>query len=79
MSSDTAFLSIDELGRRYRDRTLSPVEVTRLCLERVAEAEPRLNAIATVLTETALAAATTAERELGQGFDRGRCTACRSW
>ncbi len=71
MSSDIAFLSIDELGRRYRDRTLSPVEVTRLCLERVAEAEPRLNAIATVLTETALAAATTAERELGQGFDRG--------
>ena len=71
MTSDIAFLSIDELGRRYRDRTLSPVEVTRLCLARVAEAEPRLNAIATVLEEPALAAAAQAEQELGQGFDRG--------
>ena len=71
MTGDIAFLSIDELGRHYRDRTLSPVEVTRLCLARVAEAEPRLNAIATVLEEPALAAAAAAEQELGQGFDRG--------
>ena len=69
MSRDIAFLSIPELGRRYRDRSLSPVDVTRMCLARVADAEPRLNAIATVLP--ALEAAEAAERELARGFDRG--------
>lgn len=71
MTSDVAFLSISELGRRYRDRSLSPAEVTRSSLARLADAEPRLNAIATVLGESARAAAAQAEQELARGFDRG--------
>ncbi len=71
MTSEVAFLSIPELGRRYRDRSLSPIEVTRACLARLADAEPRLNAVATVLEEAALAAAALAEQELARGFDRG--------
>ncbi len=54
-------LSACELHRRYRDRTLSPVEVTRAVLDRLDEVNPRLNAViarrdAAVLREAEAAA-----------------------
>ena len=38
-------LSACELHRRYRDRTLGPVEVVRAVLDRLDEVNPRLNAV----------------------------------
>ena len=56
-----AFLSLDELGRRYRDRALSPVEVTRAQLDRIERFEPHLNAFRLVDETGALAAARASE------------------
>ena len=44
-----AFASIAAVGARYRDGSLSPIEVTGLCLERIAAHDPELNAFLSVL------------------------------
>jgi len=51
--------------------TLSPVELTRACLERIERLDRRLNAFITVTAERALAAARNAEREVTGGRWRG--------
>ncbi len=66
-----AFASIAAIGARYRDRSLSPVDLTRLCLDRIAAYDPVLNAFLSVLPESALAQAARAEAELRSGHDRG--------
>ena len=63
--------TIQEIGRRFRDRSLSPVELTRACLERIEKLNPRLNAYITILAESALAEAGRAEREILRGEIRG--------
>jgi aspartyl-tRNA(Asn)/glutamyl-tRNA(Gln) amidotransferase subunit A len=66
MMSDNnlAFASIEELGRLFRKRKVSPVEVTRLMLDRIERLNPKLNAYITVCAELALAQAKKAESEL---------------
>ena len=54
-------LSAAELGRRYADGSLSPVEVTRALLARIEACEPKINAMYRVRTEDALAQARAAE------------------
>jgi aspartyl-tRNA(Asn)/glutamyl-tRNA(Gln) amidotransferase subunit A len=66
-----AYASIAELGPRLRRREVSPVEVTRACLERIEQLDQRINAFITVLGEAALEEARTAEREIGAGSYRG--------
>jgi aspartyl-tRNA(Asn)/glutamyl-tRNA(Gln) amidotransferase subunit A len=65
------FAPIAEVGARYRAGSLSPVEVTRLCLDRIDAHDGDLNAFITVLSDQALDKAATAERELRAGHDRG--------
>jgi aspartyl-tRNA(Asn)/glutamyl-tRNA(Gln) amidotransferase subunit A len=69
--TDPLFLSIEELGSAYRSGALSPVEVTRQALERIAACDKSLNAFITVLDQRALDRAATAESELRSGKDRG--------
>src|ERR1700690_2270071 len=69
--SDALFLSIAELGAAYRARKLSPVAITRQCLDRIAAIDGRLNSFITVLEKESLAQAAAAERELAAGTDRG--------
>lgn len=71
MSAEALDLTLLQLGAAYRDRALSPVEVTRACLERIAATEPALHAWVVVDAEGALAAAAHAEAELQAGNDRG--------
>jgi aspartyl-tRNA(Asn)/glutamyl-tRNA(Gln) amidotransferase subunit A len=59
-----AFASIEEVARLYRKRKLSPVDVTKLMLERIEQLNPKLNAYITVTGELALAQAKKAETEL---------------
>lgn len=66
------FASIDEIGARYRAGTLSPVEVTKRTLARIAALNPTLNAFITVTAEEALTTARQAEAEFRQGSPRGR-------
>ena len=54
-------LSATELIARYRDRSLSPVEVTRAVLDRIAAWEPHLHATYALDGEAALAAARVSE------------------
>src|SRR5437773_8762586 len=62
--SDLAFASIEQIGRLFRKRKLSPVELTRFMLARIEQLNAKLNAYLTVTAELALAQAKKAEAEL---------------
>jgi aspartyl-tRNA(Asn)/glutamyl-tRNA(Gln) amidotransferase subunit A len=64
-------MTISELSQQIRRREVSPVEVTRECLRRAEELNPRLNAFITVMAESALQEARTAEEEISQKKWRG--------
>jgi aspartyl-tRNA(Asn)/glutamyl-tRNA(Gln) amidotransferase subunit A len=63
--------AILEVAARMRRREISPVEITRDCLERIEKANPSLNAFITVMAESAFAEARAAEAEIGRGEWRG--------
>jgi aspartyl-tRNA(Asn)/glutamyl-tRNA(Gln) amidotransferase subunit A len=71
LGEDALYLPVNELSRRVRARTLSPVELTESYLERSARLGPQLNAYATLTKELALEQAHSAEREIGAGHYRG--------
>ncbi len=64
-------LSIAELAPRLQRKEISPVEITRECLQRIEKLNPALNAFITVMAESALAEARTAEAEIARGEWRG--------
>jgi aspartyl-tRNA(Asn)/glutamyl-tRNA(Gln) amidotransferase subunit A len=72
--ADIAFLTIAELNRLYDRRELSPVEVTKALLARIAAHDGKLHSFLLVTEEAALAAAAEAEREAmaAPGARRGR-------
>ena len=74
MSDEIAYSTIRELGRRYRARQLSPVEVTQAMLARIEKVDPALNSYVTLTADRALADARAAEEYL-----RRRCwpTGCQ--
>lgn len=65
------FSSVDELMPLIRARKLSPVELVRAHLERIAAVNPQVNAFLTVTGEQALDEARIAEREIAAGRYRG--------
>ena len=71
MTTELCALGVAELARRYRDKSVSPVEVTRATLDRIATLHPKLNAFLTVLGDSALIAAEAAERLFLAGIDLG--------
>jgi aspartyl-tRNA(Asn)/glutamyl-tRNA(Gln) amidotransferase subunit A len=60
-------LTIAEAARAFQAGELSPLELTRACLERIEALEPKLNAFVTLLPELAVAEARAAERRLSRG------------
>jgi aspartyl-tRNA(Asn)/glutamyl-tRNA(Gln) amidotransferase subunit A len=64
---DTSYVSIAELAALYRQREVSPVEVTQHLLERAAGLQERLHAYITLTPELALAEARQAEAALLRG------------
>ena len=71
MSEDVAFLGAAEVARRIADRDLSPVEVTRRLLDRIARIDPRVHAFVEIHTDAALDDARRAEAEIAAGRRRG--------
>jgi aspartyl-tRNA(Asn)/glutamyl-tRNA(Gln) amidotransferase subunit A len=63
--------TIAELVPRLRQKEVSPVELTRACLDRIEKLNPALNAFITVISESALAEARAAESEISRGEWRG--------
>ena len=59
-----AFASISQIGALFRKRRLSPLELTRLLLDRISKLDPQLNSFITVTPDLALAQAKLAERAL---------------
>jgi aspartyl-tRNA(Asn)/glutamyl-tRNA(Gln) amidotransferase subunit A len=62
---------IVEIAPRLRRKEISPVELTRACLDRIEKLNPALNAFITVTAESALAEARAAEDEITRGQWRG--------
>jgi len=58
------FASIQQIGKLFRKRKLSPVELTKLMLSRIDQLNPKLNAYLTVTADLALSQAKKAESEL---------------
>jgi aspartyl-tRNA(Asn)/glutamyl-tRNA(Gln) amidotransferase subunit A len=68
---DLTRLSIAEASRRIAARELSPVDLTRAYLERIARVDERINSYITVTGDQALAQARALEAELARGQNRG--------
>jgi len=66
-----ALETIVELAPRLWRKEVSPVELTRDCLDRIEKLNPALNAFITVTAESALAEARAAEIEISRGEWRG--------
>ena len=63
-SESLAFLSIAALSSLLRQKKLSPVELTRLLLDRIERLNPQLNAFLTITADRALVDARRAEKEI---------------
>jgi aspartyl-tRNA(Asn)/glutamyl-tRNA(Gln) amidotransferase subunit A len=62
-----AYASIAELGRGFRGKEVSPVEVVNVLLARIERLEPRLHCFVTRTGDRALAEARAAEAKLARG------------
>jgi aspartyl-tRNA(Asn)/glutamyl-tRNA(Gln) amidotransferase subunit A len=69
--TDLTTLSIGEAGALVRRKAISPVELTRACLQQIERLNPVLNAFITVTAEEALAQAREAETDVRRGKWRG--------
>jgi Asp-tRNA(Asn)/Glu-tRNA(Gln) amidotransferase A subunit family amidase len=65
-------MSAEGLLDAYRDKKLSPVEVTHSLLDRIEEINPKLNAVVTLTAEHALKRAEEAEKAYAGGGEVGR-------
>jgi aspartyl-tRNA(Asn)/glutamyl-tRNA(Gln) amidotransferase subunit A len=69
MGSELHKLTVSEARDLLRKREVSSHEITRACLDRIGEVEPRLNAFITVCEREALEQADAADRRLASGDD----------
>lgn len=63
--------TLTEAAEQIRARKLSPVELTRACLDRIERLNPTLNAFITITADLALEQAQQAESEIAAGNWRG--------
>ena len=70
-ADDLAFQPVTELGRLIRARKVTPLELTRACLDRIEALDPTLHAFVTVTADAALAEAERATKEVAAGKLRG--------
>ncbi len=71
MSTEPALMSLTGVAEEIAAKRLSSHEVTRACLHRIAQWQPRLNAFMAVEAEAALKAADEADAALARGTLRG--------
>ena len=66
-AEDLVYLSATDLMAAFRNRSLSPLEVTRAVLDRIDALNPRLNAFLLIDHEAALGAARASEARWMKG------------
>jgi aspartyl-tRNA(Asn)/glutamyl-tRNA(Gln) amidotransferase subunit A len=71
MSAEPALLSLTEVAQAIAQKRFSSREVTKSCLDRIAQWQPRLNAFLAIEPDEALAAADAADVALAKGNVRG--------
>lgn len=71
LGDEIVFAPIRDLADRLRTRRLSPVALTEAYLDRLQKIGPRLNAVVTVMRESALKEARAADEEIRAGRYRG--------
>jgi aspartyl-tRNA(Asn)/glutamyl-tRNA(Gln) amidotransferase subunit A len=67
MNTEPALMSLLAVAKAIAEKRLSSHEVTRSCLHRIAQWQPRLNAFMTIESEAALKAADAADAALAKG------------
>jgi aspartyl-tRNA(Asn)/glutamyl-tRNA(Gln) amidotransferase subunit A len=71
MSTEPALMSLTAVAKAIAAKQFSSHEVTRSCLHRIAQWQPKLNAFMSVESESALKAADEADAALAKGQNRG--------
>jgi aspartyl-tRNA(Asn)/glutamyl-tRNA(Gln) amidotransferase subunit A len=71
MSTEPALMSLVLVAKAIAEKKLSSHEVTRSCLHRIAQWQPRLNAFMAIESEAALKAADAADAALAKGNKSG--------
>jgi aspartyl-tRNA(Asn)/glutamyl-tRNA(Gln) amidotransferase subunit A len=71
MSTEPALMSLVAVAKAIAAKKVSSREVTRSCLHRIAQWQPRLNAFMAIESEAALKAADEADAALAKGDNRG--------
>ena len=69
--ADHTYTSIKELSDLIQNKKVSPVEITKACLQRIERLNPKINAFITVMGKEALTDARIAEREIRNGRWKG--------
>jgi aspartyl-tRNA(Asn)/glutamyl-tRNA(Gln) amidotransferase subunit A len=71
MSTEPALMSLVAVAKAIASKEVSSREVTRSCLHRIAEWQPKLNAFMAIESEDALKAADAADAALAKGNNHG--------
>ena len=71
MNTEPALMSLVAAAKAIAEKRLSSQEVTRSCLQQIAQWQPRLNAFMSIEAEAALKAAEAADAALARGNLRG--------
>src|SRR6185436_12278771 len=69
--SDLLYTPVRSLAAQVKSKKLTSVKLTETCLERLDTLGPKLNAVVTVMRESALAEARAADAEIAKGKYRG--------
>ena len=70
-ATELTAMTLHEASELARKKSVSPVELTRACLERIAQLNPALNAFITVTADSAMDEARCAEDEIHRGQWKG--------
>ncbi|MGJ4950867.1 amidase [Bradyrhizobium sp. HKCCYLS20291] len=71
MSTEPALMTLTEVAKAIAEKKLSSVEVTRSCLHRIAQWQPKLNAFMALESEPALKLAAEADAALAKDGPKG--------
>ena len=71
MSKELLFKSGIELKKLIKNKEISPVELTKLSLERIEETEPKVNAFFSVMHDQAILKAKEIETKISKGEELG--------